>query len=75
MGVMREIPKENEGIESGPDIGEPETKGRDRIWPQCQRTRIKINGSNLGAISKNLKQKERIEYGRKAREPESKQMD
>ena len=72
---MQEIPKQNEGIEFERDIGEPETKGRDRIWAQCQRIRIKIKGSNLSAISKDLKQKERIESGRKAREPESKQRD
>ena len=73
--AMPKIPKQNEGIESQRDTGEPETKGRDRICAQCQRTRFKTKGSILGMISKNLKQKERIESGHKAREPQSKQRD
>ena len=72
---MQEILKQNEGIKSGHDIGEPETKGWDRIWTQCQRTRIQIKGLNLGAISKNLKQKERIESERDVGDPKTKRRD
>ena len=70
LGAMPEIPKQNEGIESGHNTREPDKKGSYRIWAQCQRTRIKIMGSNLGSISKNLKQKGSIESVRKSREPE-----
>ena len=31
-GIMPENPKQNEGIEFGPDAEEPETKRRDQIW-------------------------------------------
>ena len=52
-GAMSENLKQKEKIESGRNTGEPETKGRDQIWAQCQRTQIKIKGSNLGEISEN----------------------
>ena len=52
--------KKNEGIESCRDAGEPETKGRDRIWAQCLRTRIIRKGSNLGAMPKNPKYKRKV---------------
>ena len=35
-GTMPKNPKQNEGIESEPDAGEPETK-RDRIRARCRR--------------------------------------
>ena len=69
---MSEKPKQKERIESKHDVGEPETKRRDRIGAQCQRTRNKRKGSNLGAMPENPKQKEGIELGRDAREPEKK---
>ena len=37
-GVMPENPKQKEGIESEHDTGEPEPKGRDRIWARYRRT-------------------------------------
>ena len=84
---MPENPKQNEGIKSKRDVGEPETKGRDRIWARCQRTRNKrkgsnlyimlenpnqTKGSNLGAMPENPKQNEGIKYGHNAGEPETK---
>ena len=68
--MMTENTKQKEGIESGHDAEEPETKGRDRILAQCQRTRIKTKGSYPGAMPENPKQKEGIESGRNVREPD-----
>ena len=64
-----------EGIESRRDVGEPETKGRDRIRARCRRTRNKMKGSNPGAMPENPKQNEGIESRRDAREPETKGRD
>ena len=69
---MPENLNQNKGIESWRDTEEPETKGRDRIWVQFQRTRNKTKGSNLGAMQKNPNQNEGIESGRETREPEIK---
>ena len=74
-GTMPENPKQKEGIESGSNAKELEIKGMDRIWAQCQRTRIKTKGSNLGAMPENPKQNEGIESWRYAREPEKKGRD
>ena len=52
---MLENSKQNEGIKSGRDAGEPEKKRK---------------GSNLGAMQDNPKQKEGIESGNDSREPE-----
>ena len=70
LGAMLGNPNQNKGIESGCDAGEPKTKGRDRIWAQCQRTQNKRKGSNSGAMPENSKQKKGIESGRDAGEPE-----
>ena len=75
MGAMTENPKQNEGIESGRNPREPESKQRDRIWARCPRTQNKTNGSNPGAMQENPKQNEGIESGRDVGEPESKQRD
>ena len=84
---MSENSKQKKGIESENDAGELETKRRDRIRAQCQRTRNKTKGSNLGAMQKNpkqmkgsnpgtmgenQKQKEGIEFERNTGEPETK---
>ena len=53
MGVMPENPKKNEGI--GRDVGGPKMKGRDRIWAQCHRNRIKSKRSNQGMMPENPK--------------------
>ena len=90
-GAMSENPKQKEGIKSGHNAGEPETKGMDRILARCQRTQIKTNKSNLGAmleipkkktkesnpatLPQNLKQKEMIKSGRDAGEPGTKVRD
>ena len=37
-GAMPENPKQNEVIEFGPDVGELETKGRNRLRARCSRT-------------------------------------
>ena len=72
------------------DAGEPETKRRDRIRARCWRTRNKtkgsnpgampenpkqMKGSNSGAMPENPKQNEGIEFGRDARELETKRRD
>ena len=67
---MPKNPNKKKGIESGRDVAEPETKGRDQIWAQRQKQK---EGSNLGPMPENPKKKERIESGGNAREPESKQ--
>ena len=69
-GTMPENLKKKEGIESRHNAREPETKQRDRIRAQCQRTRNKRKGSNLGAMLENPKQNEGIESEHNAREPE-----
>ena len=74
-GAMLENLKQNEGIESGRDAGELETKRRDRIQARCRRTRNKTKGSNPSAMSENLKQNEEIEFGHDAGEPEIKKKD
>ena len=57
LGAMSENPKkEEEGIESGHDVGEPETNRRDRIYERCQRIRNKRKGLNLGAKPENPNQ-------------------
>ena len=56
LGVMPENPKKKEGIESGRDVGEPETNIRDRIYARCQRIRNKRKGLNLGAKPENPNQ-------------------
>ena len=51
--AMLENSNQNKGIESERNVGEPEIKGSDQIKAQCQRTRNKRKGSNLGAILDN----------------------
>ena len=70
-GTMPENPKEKEGIESGHDVKEPETKGKDRIRAQYRRTINKRKGSNLGAMLENLNQNKGIESRRDIGEPET----
>ena len=48
-------PETNEGIESGRNANEPETKRRDRIRARCRRTQNK-KGSNLDTMPENPKQ-------------------
>ena len=72
-GVKLENLKQNKGIESGRDVGESETKRRDRIRSQFQRTRNKRRDSNPSAMLENPKQNEGIESGHNAREPETKE--
>ena len=72
---MPKNPKQREGIKSGHDAGEAETKGRDQIWVQCQRTRNKTKGSNLGAMLENPNQNKGIELGCVAGEPKTKGRD
>ena len=62
---------QNKRIKSERRVGEPEIKGRDQIWEQCQKTKNKRKGSNLGAMQDiNEIKKEGIEFGRDARKPE-----
>ena len=61
---MSENPEQKKGIESRCDAREPKSKGWDLILAQCQRTRFKTKGSNLGAIQENSKQREGIESER-----------
>ena len=72
---MPKNPKQKEGIESGRDVKDPGTKGRDRIWARSQRTRIKTNGSNLGAMSENPKKNQGIESMHNVKELETKERD
>ena len=65
-GAMPKNRKQNVGIESGHDVGEPEITGRDRIMTRYRRTRNKTKGSNPGVMSENPKQNEGIESGRDA---------
>ena len=61
LGAIQENQeKKTKWIESFRDDGEPKTKGRDRIWAQCLRTRIKRKGSNLGAMPENPKYKRKV---------------
>ena len=69
---MPDNPKQKDGIESGRDSGEPETKGRDRIWALWRRTRNKRKGSNLVAMLEKSNQNKGIESERDAGEPEIK---
>ena len=69
---MPKNPKQKEGIESRRDTQEPKTKERDRIWVQCQRTRNKTKGSNMGAMLENPNQNKGIKSGHDAGEPEIK---
>ena len=55
QGAMLENSNQNKWIESERDAGEHEIKGRDQIKAQCQRTRNKRKGSNLGAMLENPK--------------------
>ena len=73
--AMPENPKQNEGIESEGDAGEPETKQRDRIRARCRRTRNKMKGSNPDVMPENPEQNEGIEFRCDAREPETEQRD
>ena len=76
MGAMPKNSNQNNGIEYGPDTGELETKGRDRISARCWRTRKKKRkGSNLGAIPENSNKNKGIESKRDAREPKIKGRD
>ena len=70
---MSENLKQNEGIESGRDAEEPETKRRDRIRARCWRTQNKTKGSNQSTMPENPKQKEGVESGRDAGEPKTKE--
>ena len=69
---MPDNSKQKDGIESGRDSGEPETKGRDRIWARWRRTRNQRKGSNLVAMLENSNKKKGIESERDAGEPEIK---
>ena len=73
--MMLENPKQNEGIESGRDAREPETKQRDRIQARCWRTRNKTKGSNLSVMLENPKQNKGFKFDRDAGEPETKGSD
>ena len=70
--LMPENQKQKEGIESGRDAKEPETKRREQIQEGCLRTRNKTNGSNPGAMPENPKQNEGIVSGRDVKELEIK---
>ena len=89
-GTVPKNPKQNEGIESGRDAEEPETKRRDQIRARCQRNQNKMKESNSSAMSenpnktkglnpstmpKNPKQKEGIESGHDGVELETKRKD
>ena len=67
LDTMPENSNPNKGIESGRDIEELETKGKDRIRAGCWRSQNKTKGSNPDTISENPKQKEGIESWRNAR--------
>ena len=72
---MPENPKQNEGIQSKRDAGEPGTKRKDQIRVQFRITRNKTKGSNPGAVPENPKQNEGIEYIQRHKEramPQSK---
>ena len=56
LGAITENLKQNEGIESGRDVGELKTNQRDRIRAQCMKTLNKRKGSNPGAMQENPKQ-------------------
>ena len=71
-GAMPKNPKQKEGIESGRDAGEPETKRRDQIQARCRRTRNKTKGSNLGEMPENSNQNKGNESSHDTREPETK---
>ena len=53
---MQKNSNQNKGIKFGRDAEDPKIKGMDQIWVQCQRTRNKRMGSNLGAMLENTKQ-------------------